>query len=463
MKRAVRVQLGVLRARRLKRAVGVLVAAAVGIAARSAAAQCTPRPTDPGGTEGVEFGAPEKTYDTGSIRVHYTISGTHAVTPESTRGDGVPDMVAHAGDTAEDALGKFTAMGFRKPPSDMGCSSNGGDGKLDIYLVKFPNADGSTKTASCDGRACSSFLLCESTFFGKGYPSVKEGFTTVVVHELFHAVQNAYDQGMDRFWAEGTAQWAMKKLHPELVDFERQLPAFFKEPGRSIDTQPMGAVAGYLYGSAVWPLFLSLKYGDDTIQKTLEAQADGTSSLAAVDKTLGAKGESLAKAFPTFAAWNVGTGERTGTGGYPDGAKYPAVSVKAGADGTEGITTGFSYTALSIDPGGTAGVSLETDVARNAGVLVPLEGGKANLDKAAFLPANADGPTIVVIAGITPKKTDAKWVLRIGAPVASSSSSSSSGGGGDEGGCSVGGGAPGGFAGGLAGLAVIAIVRRRRR
>lgn len=450
------------RAARLNRVAGTLVAVGMVAAARPASAQCTARPTDPGGTEGVEFGVASKTYDTASIRVHYATTGTHAVTPESTRGDGVPDMVAHAGDTAEDALGKFAAMGFRKPPSDMGCSANGGDGKLDIYLVKFPNADGSTKTASCDGRACSSFLLCESTFFGKGYPTVKEGFTTVVVHELFHAVQNAYDQGMDRFWAEGTAQWAMKKLHPELVDFERQLPAFFKEPGRSIDTQPMGAVAGYLYGSAVWPLFLSLKYGDDTVQKTLEAQADGTTSLAAVDKVLGEKGASLAKAFPTFAAWNVGTSDRAGTGGYPDGAKYPAIAIKAAEDGTEGITTGYSYAALSIDPGGSAGVSLETDEARNAGVLVPLEGGKANIDKAAFLPANADGPAIVVVAGITSKKTDAKWVLRIGAPVASSSSSSS-GGGGDEGGCSVGGGESGGVAGWLAGLAAIVVVRRRRK
>lgn len=448
----------------MKRVAAALVAAGVTAAGIDAAqAQCAARPTDPGGTEGIVLGAQEKTYDTASIRVHYATEGTSAVTPGSTRGDGVPDMVAHAGDTAEDALGKFAAMGFRKPPSDMACASNGGDGKIDIYLVKFPNADGSTKTAQCDGRVCSSFLLCESTFFGKGYPSAKEGFTTVVVHELFHAIQNAYDQGMDRFWAEGTAQWAMKKLHPELVDFERQLPDFFKEPGRSIDTQPMGAVAGYLYGSAVWPLFLSLKYGDDTVQKTLEAQADGTSSLAAVDKVLGEKGASLAKAFPTFAAWNVGTKDRAGVGGYPDAAKYPAVAIKAGADGTEGITTGYSYAALSIDPGGSAGVTLETDETRNVGVLVPLEGGKANIDKAAFLPANADGPAIVVIAGITSKKTDAKWTLRIGAPVASTSSSSSSSGGGDEGGCSASGGETSGAAGWIVGLAALVIARRRRK
>ena len=93
---------------------------------------------------------------------------------------------------------------------------------------------------ACIGAVCSSFLLVESTFAGRGYPTVTEGFETVVAHELFHAVQNAYDHDMDRFWAEGSAQWAMKIVYPGRTDFENQLPAFFKDNTRSLDTQPAG-------------------------------------------------------------------------------------------------------------------------------------------------------------------------------------------------------------------------------
>src|SRR5262249_15241758 len=152
---------------------------------------------------------------------------------------GVPDHVALAADTAEDALTRYAEMGFRKVPSDAACTSNGGDDKLDIYLVRFAGADGSP-LAECNGGSCSSFALVESTFRGKGYSTPAEGFRTVITHELFHAVQNTYKQGDAPFWAEGTAQWAMKTLHPELQDFERALPKFFEDTSRSIDAAPGG-------------------------------------------------------------------------------------------------------------------------------------------------------------------------------------------------------------------------------
>jgi MYXO-CTERM domain-containing protein len=408
---------------------------------RLASAQCVGRPTDAAGVNGFSYGAAEvKSYATNSVRVHYATSGQHAPDLATTRGDGVPDTVAFAADVGEDALAKFAQMGFRAPPSDASCASNGGDAKIDVYLVAFTGGDGTTVPEACNGRVCSSFVLSESKFTSKGYADAKEGFSTVVPHELFHAVQNAYDRDLDRFWAEGTAQWAMKTLHPELQDFERQLPGFFKEPERSIDTQPSGVTASYLYGSAVWPLFLTLKYGDGVVRSVLEAETDGTKSLAAVDKVLATKGSSLAEAFPMFAAWNVATKTYAGTGGYPDAAKYPGIKVSSGGDGTSGVTSGLAYAAYAIDPGGTVGVSLETDATRNGGVLVPLDGGKARIDRAQKLPANADGPSLVVIAGITTKKTDAPFTIRFGAPVSGSSSgssgqTSSGNGGGGGGGC----------------------------
>ncbi len=432
------------------------------LTARAASAQCPPRPTDAAGYQGYAYGAEtEETVAGAKVVVHYVAAGTHAASATDAK---------YVSDTAEDALARYAEMGFAAPPSDAACAANGGDGKLDIYLVKFAGADGTTVKAACTGSKCSSFMLVESTFKGRGYPTTDEGFRTVVTHELFHAVQNAYDSESEaRFWQEGTAQWAMKTLHPELVDFERQLPAFFADPKKSIDTSSSGVTAGYLYGSAVWPLFLSLRHGPETVREVFEAQGKGDDAIAAIDAVLKTKGSSLADDFPLFWAWNVGTKDRTGTGGYPDAAKYPGVkSVGALEDGANGITSGLSSFAFIGDLGASSKVTLETDEARNGGVLVPMEGGKAQLDRAQKLPAVAGGQALVVVAGVTTKKTDAPFTLRVGPAdePAPSSSSSSGGAPADEGGCAC--TTEGGRRGGLgataaACAATVAIAARRRR
>ena len=412
----------------------LLVVAALTVVARTANAQCPPRPADSGGYNGYVY-APEveQTIAGDAVRVHYVAAGTHAASASDAQ---------YVSDTAEDALKRFAAMGFAKPPGDESCgATNGGDGKLDIYLVKFAGSDGSTASTACSGGKCSSFMLVESTFVGRSYPTKLEGFRTVVVHELFHAVQNAYIGEMkERFWAEGTAQWAMAALHPDVVDFGRQLPAFFADPKRSIDSAGTGVTAGYLYGSAVWPLFLTLRHGETTVKDVLERQGNGEEAVPAIDAVLKAKGTSLADEFPLFWAWNVGTKDRTGTGGYPDAAKYPGVkTIGVLEEGATGITSGLSAFAFIGDLGGKMKVSVETDETRNSAVLVPLDGEKAQLDKAQKLPAVAEGRALVVVTGVTTKKTDAPFTVHV-APddgtTSSSSSSSGGGSGGDDGGCS---------------------------
>jgi len=403
-----------------------------------ARAQCNNRPTDPAGYMQYIYGGVEvKTFATKDLLVHYATSGTHAADLATTRGDSVPDSVAFAGEDGQRALDKYAEVGFRKVPSDAACVSNGGDGKLDIYLVKFAAGGDGTTVAECPGGACSSFVLVDSTFKGRGYKTIQEGFGTVVPHELFHAVQNVYDPEQDTFWAEGTAQWAMHVLHPEYDDFIRQMPAYFTDTTRSLDMTGGGVTAGFLYGSAVWPLFLDLKFGTATIREVFEAQATGKKSIAAVEAVLHAKSSSLAETYPVYCAWNASTKTYAGTGGFPDGAKYPGVKTIALEDGAAGITSGLGYFVYLADLPGKQQITLETDATRNGGVVVPLEGGKANLDKIAKLPTNVDGQALVIVAGITTKKTDAKFTLHLGPPDENASSSSSGGGSSSSsGGCS---------------------------
>lgn len=406
------------------------------VSARAEAA-CAGRPTDAAGYAGYKYGTDVvKSFAnaTGKVRVHYATTGMHAPDPATTRADMVPDTVALAAEVGDTALAKYAAMGFKAPPSDTACTSNGGDDKVDIYLLAFAGADGTTVPESCSGRACGSFVLSESTFSGRGYPTAAEGFRTVVAHELFHAVQNAYDSELDRFWAEGSAQWAMKQVYPELKDFEGQLPAFFKDTTRSLDTQPSGVTAGFLYGSAVWPLFLSLRHGPESVRSILEKEADGTGALPATDAFLKEKGSSIAEDYPLFGAWNAATKGLAGMGGYPDAAKYPGVKLGALADGATGITSGLGYYAYRATLDAQSNISLETDATRNGGVAVPISGGKPDLARAAKLPTNIDGDVLVIVAGITTKKTDAPFTLHVGPPdEGTSGSSGTSGTSGDPG------------------------------
>ena len=188
------------------------------------------------------------------------------------------------------------------------------------------------------------------------YGTFALGAHVVIAHELFHSVQDAYDANLDRFWAEGTAQWAAKTIYPAEKDFESFLPSFFKQAGNSIDISGGGVVADYLYGSAVWPAFLTQHFGPTAVPGAFMQEGQlGPPSMAAIGASLPALGSSLADAYPTFAAWNAGTGARAGTGGYTDAAAYPMVTLTPfpAAGTVSDIVTGYSVFFYSYDFGAT--------------------------------------------------------------------------------------------------------------
>lgn len=437
------------------RACGLMIAAAACSIARSAAADCT-RPTDPGGALGYTYGsAAVQSFGSATVRVWYTAEGPHAVNAASSRSDGVPDDVAQVAQVTSDALASYAAMGYRPPVSDAAtpaCGDDGGDGRLDVYLVHMTGGDGTTVaepgrcTAVGSATVCASYILAMASFAGL-YPSADIGIHTVLPHEVFHAVQNAYDAGLDRFWAEGTAQWAAKLLDPSLTDLERFLPAFFNQTARSLDAPANGVTSAFLYGAAIWPVFLAQRHGDDLVRRIFDREAlAGGPALAATDVVLAASQSALATEYPAFAAWNAATGTRAGRGGYAEAAMYPMAAVAELTGGSaRGITSGFASYYFHVSVQARAMVSLEPSATRNAGTLIPLVDGVAQLDAAAPLPATlAAGEAIVVVSGTTANKTDAPFSVAV-TP-------------GEDGGC-----AAGGRAQPSVGLALLLLLTRRSR
>jgi len=458
------------RARQLAFA-GLAVAGASLVAGRAHADCGVERPTDPGGYAGYAYGSAEvASFATaeGHVRVWWAKSGPHAPLLTSTRADGVPDRVALTGREAEAALAFYQSLGYRAPISDGGTCAAGGDDKIDVYLVTMTGSDGLTLAERCVTKgkvqSCTGALLVENDYGGRGYKNFEEGAKTVVPHEMFHLVQNGYHAGLDHWFAEGSAQWATKKLHPELADLERFLPEFFSQLERPIDVPPGGVVAGYLYGSAVFPVFLDEAYGKDTVREVLEQLATtGSTVLAAADPVLVTHGKDLATAYGLFAQWNLATGAFAGGVGYANAAKYPTPTIHDAAAvpfRLDVVSAGLSSRYYRVQ--GPAKLSLETDPARNQAFVVPVLDGKPDLQKGAALPARLEGEGIVIVTGRSPLKTDAPFTLVAEVPPADPTPAPPTATQGSSG-CAVGGPPTQGFLALLLAPLALALRSRRRR
>src|SRR5512140_67825 len=188
------------------------------------------------------FGKPQ-----GKLLIHYATSGADAVPLADTDGDGTPDFVNQVATTGELGLDHFLALGFRRPLDD---GTLGGDGRIDIYLRDLNSADGNAGTDSCAGNHCIGYISAENDYAAYSYSSITEAIPSVVPHEIFHLVQNAYSRTQPSTWTEGTAVWAVENLFGAgNSDFERFLPFFVTHSYRPFER----AVAGfdsYPYGAA---------------------------------------------------------------------------------------------------------------------------------------------------------------------------------------------------------------------
>lgn len=372
-------------------------------------------------------GAPVNAFDTleGNVRVWYATQGEHA--PPGGGGPETPAAVREAGDAAEAALARFDALGFRRPRSDAAspCLDHGGDGRLDLYLFDFKAADGTIVVDSCEPgvpETCGGFAIVENDFANTAYASRAEGFRTVVPHELFHLVQQAYASNDEAWWSEGSAQWAAQQVYPELEDLERFLPAFFAHPERALDFPAVGAAADISYGAAIWPIFLRERFELDTPRQVFEALGAGAPTvLAATATVLDGWGRELGSTFAEFARWNGATGSRAGAGGYVAARDYPEVALEPLGDDVPsevaGTLAGLAARYFVVESRTRRTLSLAGSAGRVGAWLVPFaENGRALLASAAELPTTSDAPGIIVVSGLTTERRDVRFRLRADEP-----------------------------------------------
>jgi hypothetical protein len=410
----------------------LLAVTALGSTARAQSC-ASARPTESGATQGLSYGDAELAFfdsTSGRARVHFALSGTHAPPAASTLESGVPDAVVVAAQAAEDALDTYSKLGYQPPlgDGDSPCGSNGDSGAIDIYLIQFAGADGQASLDHCQAgtpKRCAGFVLVENDFHGGGYRDTAEGMRTVVPHELFHLVQDGYDADVERWWAEGSAQWAGKQVYPELRDLERFLPGYFDNPWRPLNVPPSGVITDFLYATAIWPVFLQQRYDASLVREVYEGFRPGAEDVLSVtDEVLSARGNSLAHEFLQFAAYNAATGSRAPqTGGYVDAAQYPQVDLKllesSRGELARDVASGLGAFYYSLTAGEPSQLTLEATPERVAALFAPVVDGRVELADAKPLPTLVHGEGVVVVAGQTLERTDAPFTLLGQAPAGS--------------------------------------------
>lgn len=211
----------------------------------------------------------------------------------------------------------YVGAGYRAPLPD---GALGGDARLDVYLADLAPTGAygyctSDQPLPRGSAARSAFCVLDDSYVG--YPSgdPAELLQVTAAHELFHAVQYAYDSLEDGWFLEGTAAWAEDVVFTAVDDNLQYLPfSPLAGPRASLDIfDPAGFRQ---YGSWVFFRWLSERFpaaqgGMPVIVRQLLEAADSTRgpgrdkySTQAISQVLKRAGLPFEKAFALFADAN---------------------------------------------------------------------------------------------------------------------------------------------------------------
>ena len=242
--------------------------------------------------------------------------------------------------TAEQVLATYAAAGYRAPEPD---GTRGGNDLLDIYLEDLGSQG---LYGYCDTDAAPSgdgpwdvpaYCAFDNNYTEFPSHTPLENLQVTAAHELFHAVQFAYDYLEDVWFMESTATWAEDEVFDDVddnVQYLRSSP--LKQPGLPLDKD-----AGLrVYGGWIFFRYLTERYPDaegdlPVLVREMWERADGSGagpddySIEAVKHVLATHGGGLRAAWARFAAANRQPGVS-----YDEGraAHYPTARLSGTVD-----------------------------------------------------------------------------------------------------------------------------------
>ena len=164
-------------------------------------------------------------------------------------------------------------MAPHQPLSDAGYSCNGGSDRLDIYLSDIGR--------STTGPVGLNIYKCKNT---PAYISLNRSESaSTLAHEIFHAFEyslplaSCLTSSDYNWWTEGSAEWVMDKVYPD-VNREHQSAGWLPgQPGVSLDVN----VDGHRYGTYLVPFYYYKKTGSAAFVKRVWDNCQGLDAVNA--------------------------------------------------------------------------------------------------------------------------------------------------------------------------------------
>jgi len=285
------------------------------------------RPTD-GAADPFENGyaVPATSQCGPQVCVHYVPTTSDA--PPS------PEWVALTLATMENVYDvEVRQLGYRAPRSD---GTNGGDGRLDVYLKDLgPGLYGyCAAERRKSARTASGFCVLDNDYSPAQFPSAttpEQNLAVTAAHEFFHAVQYSYDYAEDPWMLESTATWMEEQVADDVND-NRQYLRYSQLQAPYVPLDTFSSSYGFQYGNWIFWEYLTQRFSPGLVKKAWESagslRKDGQNySIDAIKAVLRRKKNSFTDVYADFAAANtIPASTYAEAPGVPEFANPPALA-----------------------------------------------------------------------------------------------------------------------------------------
>ncbi len=271
------------------------------------------------------FGRPEGLewyYDTGIFRIHYTLTGRHAVDSTDTDLDGIPDFVELMAATADRVFEiEIGSFGFTRPPSDRWYADNGGSDAYDIYLLDIGETlfgytqmehlanymSGNNEFSDAKEENALTSYIAMNNDYNQFHCEESACVEVTLAHEFFHAIQFGYDAWDEVWLLEASAVWMEDEVFDDINDNYYYLDLWMRLPHVALDQDR----SPHWYGSWIYFRYLSEHFGGHTtIRKIFEQSVVDVSkrfsknSIHSIDAVLRKRGSSFRETLNSMVVAN---------------------------------------------------------------------------------------------------------------------------------------------------------------
>ena len=194
---------------------------------------------------------------------------------------------------------KLTGLMGREPLSDIGQPNNGGDGKLDIYLVHIGDRGVTSPHLACDNSPVHILVNSDRPLGDARTP----GIIQTTAHELMHAIQFTYDvaEACSEYdwWAEASAKWAEDYVYPLANGEQPYAPPFLDSPELPLENMSDNRH----YGAYLLPFYLDRSLEGPGVVRQIWENDTASDSLTAINDAVAGGFE---ETWPEFVVrnWN---------------------------------------------------------------------------------------------------------------------------------------------------------------